>query len=406
MLIELGKLDNIAEQDFQACETIIPSLKANKENKLEWLVESTEVWCQEKAIHNALYESIMILQDKTGKLSKGSIPQVLSEALAVSFDTHIGHDYIDDAEKRFEYYHTKQKKIPFDLDMMNLVTNGGVSPKTLNILMGGINVGKTQAMCHFASANLLDGLNVLYITNEMAEEEISRRIDANLLNVPMDQIEDLTKPLFDEKINKIRLKGNGKLIIKEYPTATASAVNFKHLLIELKIKLNFVPDIIYIDYLNICASSRIKNRETTYSYMKSVAEELRGLAVEFKLPIWMAIQFNREGMFSSDPDMDDSAESIGIPATADFMVAMVSNEELEELGQLMFKQLKNRYRDKTKNRRFIIGNDKSKMRLFDAEEQASKDLSGNEEPEDKGTGGVNLEKFKGAQLAKTFAGFK
>ena len=342
-----------------------------------WLLEQTEKFCQEKAIHNALLESIQILDDKSRTTKdKGSIPSILSDALAVSFDEHIGHDYTEDFESRYDFYHRKEEKIPFDLDFFNKITKGGVSYKTLNIILAGTGVGKSLFMCHMAAACLNQGKNVLYITMEMAEEKIAERIDANLLNVNLDDLGSLSRQDYERKISTLKSKTDGKLIIKEYPTASASVLHFKTLLNELYLKRKFKPDIIFVDYLNICCSSRLKYgaNVNTYLYVKAIAEELRGLAVETGVPIFSATQTTRSGFTSSDPGLEDTSESFGLPATADFMFALVSTEELEKLNQIQVKQLKNRYSDPNKNKRFVVGIDRGKMKLYDVENSAQNDL--------------------------------
>lgn len=348
-----------------------------------WLVDMTEKWCKERAVMLAIFEAISIIDGKRDGMAPGAIPEILTKALSVSFDTNVGHDYIEAASSRYDFYHRVENKIPFDLEMFNTITKGGVPRKTLNIIMAGTNVGKSLAMCHMASAMLSQGKNVLYITMEMAEERIAERIDANLFDVPLDQLSDVSKDTFDSKIRRISEKTKGKLIIKEYPTASAHAGHFRALLTELKMKKNFIPEVIFIDYLNICASSRMKGLGgaiNSYSFVKAIAEELRGLAVEFDVPIWSATQVNRTGFASSDIEITDTSESFGLPATADFMVALISNEALEKLGQLMVKQLKNRYSDVAKNKRFIIGVDKSKMRLYDVEGSAQSLADSNPAP--------------------------
>lgn len=342
-----------------------------------WLLEQTEKFCQEKAIHNALLESIQILDDKSRTTKdKGSIPSILSDALAVSFDEHIGHDYTEDFESRYDFYHRKEEKIPFDLDFFNKITKGGVSYKTLNIILAGTGVGKSLFMCHMAAACLNQGKNVLYITMEMAEEKIAERIDANLLNVNLDDLGSLSRQDYERKISTLKSKTDGKLIIKEYPTASASVLHFKTLLNELYLKRKFKPDIIFVDYLNICCSSRLKYgaNVNTYLYVKAIAEELRGLAVETGVPIFSATQTTRSGFTSSDPGLEDTSESFGLPATADFMFALVSTEELEKLNQIQVKQLKNRYSDPNKNKRFVVGIDRGKMKLYDVENSAQGDI--------------------------------
>ena len=342
----------------------------------QWLLDTTEKWCRDRAIYLALMESIHIADGEDEKRNRDAIPSILSDALAVSFDNNIGHDYILNSDDRYEYYHRTEDKIPFDLEYFNKITKGGLPNKTLNIALAGTGVGKSLFMCHFASSVLLQGRNVLYITMEMAEEKIAERIDANLLNTPIQNLTDLPKPMFDKKVKKISSKTQGQLIIKEYPTASAHSGHFKALLNELALKKSFKPDIIFIDYLNICASSRYRTgtNVNSYSYIKAIAEELRGLAVEANVPILSATQTTRSGFASSDVDLTDTSESFGLPATADLMFALISTEELEGLGQIMVKQLKNRYNDPTYNRRFVIGVDRTKMRLYDCEQQAQDDL--------------------------------
>ena len=375
LLIDLSE-KTISQDAYKASYDIIDSLTLNEKNDLEWLLDSTEKFCQEKAIYNAIMDSIHIIDDKTGNKNKGSIPQILSDALSVSFDTNIGHDFLNDYDKRYDFYHTKEVKVEFDLEYFNKITRGGLSRKTLNVILAGTGVGKSLFMCHCAAANLLSGLNVLYITMEMAEEKIAERIDINMLNVSIDELVTLPKDVYDRKIKKLKDKTKGKIIIKEYPTACAGSANFRHLINELKIKRNFTPDIIYIDYLNICISSRLKQgaNVNSYTYVKAIAEELRGLAVEFNVPIVSATQTTRSGYASSDLGLEDTSESFGLPATADFMFALISTEELEELNQIMVKQLKNRYSDPNSNKRFVIGVDKSKMRLYDVDQSAQEDI--------------------------------
>lgn len=343
---------------------------------IDWLVNQTEKFCKDKAIYNAISESIKIIDDKSGKTSQGSIPSLLEAALAVSFDTHIGHDFIDDAASRYEFYHRKEERIPFDIEYLNKITKGGLPRKTLNVILAGTGVGKSLFMCHCAASHLTIGKNVLYITMEMAEERIAERIDANLLNTPLDQLAMLPRDVYEKKIEKVKDKTLGKLIIKEYPTASAGSSNFRHLLNELRLKKKFAPDIIYIDYLNICASSRMKQGGSinSYTYIKAIAEELRGLAVEFNVPIVSATQTTRSGFTNSDVGLEDTSESFGLPATTDFMVAMITTEELQALHQIMFKQLKNRYADPTYMKRFVVGVDKAKMKLYNAEQSAQDDV--------------------------------
>ena len=342
----------------------------------QWLLDTTEKWCRDRAIYLALMESIHIADGEDDKRNRDAIPSILSEALAVSFDNNIGHDYIQNSDDRYEYYHRTEDKIPFDLEYFNKITKGGLPNKTLNIALAGTGVGKSLFMCHFASSVLLQGRNVLYITLEMAEEKIAERIDANLLNTPIQNLTDIPKPMFDKKVKRISKKTQGQLIIKEYPTAAAHSGHFKALLNELALKKSFKPDIIFIDYLNICASSRYRtgSNVNSYSYIKAIAEELRGLAVEANVPIISATQTTRSGYGSSDVDLTDTSESFGLPATADLMFALISTEELEGLGQIMVKQLKNRYNDPTIYKRFVIGVDRAKMRLYDCEQKAQDDI--------------------------------
>ena len=366
LYIELEKRTDLTDDGFQQVKGIIESIIC-EEQELPWLLDTTEKWCQERAIYLALMESIKIADGQDDKKDKGSIPHVLTEALGVSFDTHIGHDYISDSEERYETYHKEEQKIPFDLDLFNKITKGGLPNKTLNVALAGTGVGKSLFMCHVASSVLLQGKNVLYITLEMAEEKIAERIDANLLNVAIQDLKQLPKVMFDNKINNLQQKTQGKVIIKEYPTAGAHTGHFRALINDLKLKKNFTPDIIFVDYLNICASSRYRSGTNINSYtlVKSIAEELRGLAVEFNLPIVSATQTTRAGFGSSDPDLTDTSESFGLPATADLMFALISTEELEGLNQIMVKQLKNRYNDPTVYKKFCVGIDRAKMRLYD-----------------------------------------
>lgn len=378
LLVDLSNRSNLSSDEFTACETLVAEITApqSDENNIEWLIDTTEKFCQDKAIYNAIMESIKILDDKKGELSKGSIPQILSDALGVSFDTSIGHDFLDDAQERFDFYRMKEQRTTFDLDYFNKITNGGLPNKTLNIALAGTGVGKSLFMCHCAAANLMDGKNVLYITLELAEEKVAERIDANLLDIPIGELALVPNETYFKRMGRLKEKCKGKLIVKEYPTASAGSANFRHLLNELKIKKNFVPSIIYIDYLNICTSSRIKqgSNVNSYTYIKAIAEELRGLAVEFNVPIMSATQTTRSGFGNSDVGLEDTSESFGLPATADFMFALISSEELADLGQIMVKQLKNRYNDPDHYKRFVIGVDKSKMRLYDTEQEAQKDI--------------------------------
>lgn len=374
--IELGNRDGLFEEDYKKCLELIEELKGETEpTPFEWLESQTEKFCQEKAVYNAIMESIQILEGKSKtEKTKGAIPSILSDALAVSFDPNIGHDYIDDADSRFEFYHKEEQRIPFDLEFFNRISRGGLPQKTLNIALAGTGVGKSLFMCHHAAACLSQNLNVLYITLEMSEEKIAERIDANLLNVKLDDLMVLPKENYDRRMHNLKERVKGKLIIKEYPTASASTVHFRNLLNELALKKHFKPDIVFVDYLNICSSARLKHgaNVNSYSYIKAIAEELRGLAVEFKLPIVSATQTTRTGFQSSDPGLEDTSESFGLPATADMMFALIATEELDRLGQIMVKQLKNRYNDINLNKRFLLGIDRAKMRLFDVEQTAQR----------------------------------
>jgi replicative DNA helicase len=371
--IELSNSKYTSRSDLNDITNLITSLEKKSEVDETWLVNSTEKFCKDRAVQLAIMESIDILDGKRQDKAEGSIPEILSKALAISFDTNIGHDYIENAAERYAFYHKKEDKTPFDIEMLNTITKGGVSRKTLNIILAGTGVGKSLAMCHFASAALAEGKNVLYITLEMAEEKIAERIDANLFDIDIADIENMPKDLFESKVDKIKKKTQGKLIVKEYPTATAHVGHFRALLDELKLKKAFKPDIIFIDYLNIAASSRMKGLGgsiNTYSYVKAIAEELRGLAVEFNVPVWSATQVTRTGFGNSDVEITDTSESFGLPATADLMLALISTEQLENMNQLMVKQLKNRYNDPTTNKRFVVGIDRAKMRLYDVEDSA------------------------------------
>ena len=378
MLIELGQRKDINEEELNHLKDYVNQIE-NTESDEKWLTETTEKFCKDRAVHNAVLSGIKILDGKDKKQTAEAIPHILSDALAVSFDKSVGHDYIEDADDRFKFYHTKEKRYQFDLDYMNRITKGGVPSKTLNIALAGTGVGKSLFMCHVASSYLLQGLNVLYITLEMAEERIAERIDANLLDVTMEDLHDMPKQLYEGKISKLREKTQGQLVIKEYPTASAHSGHFKSLMNELALKKSFRPDVIFIDYLNICASSRFKGGNiSSYFYVKAIAEELRGLAVEFNVPIFSATQTTRTGYVSTDIGLEDTSESFGLPATADFMFALISNEELEALGQMKVKQLKNRYNDPSINRAFIIGVDRSKMRLYDVQQKAQEIVDANQ----------------------------
>ncbi len=397
--IEVGQLGTISDEQHKNILHIIKELDEEK-SEPGWIVDVTEKWCQDRALYLALMQSIKIADGNDDQAAPGSIPSILSDALAVSFDNHIGHDYLEDYEERYEFYHKTEDKIPFDLEFFNKITKGGLPNKTLNIALAGTGVGKSLFMCHVASSALIQGKNVLYITLEMAEEKIAERIDSNLLNCDIQNLDQLPKMMYDNKVISIAKKTEGKLIVKEYPTASAHCGHFKSLLNELALKKSFKPDIIFIDYLNICASARFKSNAgnvNSYSYIKAIAEELRGLAVEANLPIISATQTTRSGYGSSDIDLTDTSESFGLPATADLMFALISSEELEGLGQIMVKQLKNRYNDPTVNKRFVVGIDRAKMRLYDVEQSAQQHLSD--------SGQVDMEKVE-ENISKKFASLK
>ena len=399
LCIEIEKRQDINDSSFKEITNLVSSLE-DATSEFQWLCDTTEKWCRDRAIYLALMESIHIADGQDQKKNRDAIPSILSDALAVSFDTHIGHDYLEDYEARYDSYHRKEDRIPFDLEYLDKITKGGIPNKTLNIALAGTGVGKSLFMCHFASSVLLQGKNVLYITCEMAEEKIAERIDANLLNVNIQEITDLPKQMFESKVTNLAQKTQGTLIIKEYPTASAHSGHFKSLLNELALKKSFRPNIIFIDYLNICASERYRSGGTvnSYSYIKAIAEELRGLAVEANVPIVSATQTTRSGYGSSDVELTDTSESFGLPATADLMFALISTDELEELGQIMVKQLKNRYNDGNVNKRFVVGIDRSKMRLYDCEQSAQNDIldSGRDEE-------YNNDEHK---PKKSFEGFK
>ena len=376
LAIEVNNRKDISDSDLKEQQNLITNLIKQDTNK-DWLLTETEIFCKKKAVYNAILDSIGIIEGKDKERQDDAIPALLSDALGVSFDNHVGHSYLTDSDERFEFYHRVEEKIKFDLDMLNKITKGGLSNKTLNVILAGTGVGKSLFMCHCAAANLLDNKNVLYITMEMAEERIAERIDANLLNLSMDELKVVDKNIFDTRLDKVRKKSQGKLIIKEYPTAGAHAGHFRALLEELKLKQEFSPDIIYIDYLNICSSQRLRYgaNVNSYTYVKTIAEELRGLAVEYNVPIVSATQTTRSGFTNSDPGLEDTSESFGLPATVDLMLALISTEELEELGQIMVKQLKNRYNDPSYYKRFVIGVDRSKMKLYDVEISAQNNIS-------------------------------
>ena len=376
--IAIDASGNLNEERYKQVTATLESLSYDEKTDQTWLIDTTEKFCQDKAIYNAVRQSILVLDGKVKDLDKGAIPQLLSDALGVSFDTNVGHDFLENADERFEFYHRVEEKLEFDLEYFNKITKGGLSKKSLSVALAGTGVGKTLFMTHCASAALMSGKNVLYITMEMAEERIAERIDANLLDVTLDDLRLMPKDAYQKKIDRVRSRTSGKLIVKEYPTGSAGANHFRHLLNELKLKKNFVPDIIFIDYLNICMSSRLKHGANINSYtlIKAIAEELRGLAMEFNVPVMSATQTTRSGYGNSDVEITDTSESFGLPATADFMFALISTEELEKIGQLMVKQLKNRWGSIDSPKRFIIGIDRSKMKLFDAEESAQDGLTG------------------------------
>ena len=383
--IELSET-KMNEEEFKDSLNLLKEIESNAEDytDINWLLDTTEKFCQDKAIYNAVVDSISILDNPKSTEDKGAIPDILSDALSVSFDPHVGHDYIDDSDDRYDYYHRIEERIPFDLDYFNRITKGGLPQKTLNICLAGTGVGKSLFMCHVASSCLAENKNVLYITLEMAEEKIAERIDANLLDIAIDDLHNLPKDLYDSKIANLEKTTKGKLIIKEYPTAAAGVNHFRALLNELNLKRSFVPDIIFVDYLNICTSSRIRSGANVNSYtlIKSIAEELRGLAVENKIPIMSATQTTRAGYSNTDVGLEDTSESFGLPATADLMFAIISTEQMEEVGQIMVKQLKNRYNDPTVNRKFVIGIDRAKMRLFDVDQAAQDELVDNGQEDD------------------------
>jgi len=404
LIIELSNLKNITEEEFKQSKEVLNTLNNESNIDQQWLLDTTEKFCKERAVYNAVLKGIQIIDGKDKRHTPEAIPSILSEALAVSFDSHIGHDYLNQTDDRFEYYHRTEERLKFDLQYFNRITKGGLPPKTLNVALAGTGVGKSLFMCHMAAAAITQGRNVLYITLEMAEERIAERIDANLLDVTIDELYDMPKKYYDDKINKMQNKVNGQLIIKEYPTASAHSGHFKGLLDELSLKKSFKPDIVFIDYLNICTSSRFKGGNiSSYFLIKAIAEELRGLAVQYNVPIVSATQTTRTGYMSSDVGLEDTSESFGLPATADFMFALISNEELEELNQIKVKQLKNRYNDPAVNRAFIIGVDRSKMRLYDVEQSAQQIVDSNQETKEK------LESPSGPQpteIYDKFSGFK
>lgn len=376
LLVDLNNSSGLSDEQYEQCVEYVKSFKKNEANQLDWLTDQTEKFCQDKAIYNGVMKAIQLLDDKISNISRGAIPQILSDALGVSFNSSIGHDYIADAESRYEFYHSVTERIPFDLDLFNKITNGGLPNKSLTLALASTGVGKSAFMCHCAAANLSMGYNVLYITLEMSEEKIAERIEANLFDVPIQKLAELDKETFSKHIDRVKNKTNGKLIIKEYPTASASASNFRFLINELKIKKNFKPDIIYIDYMNICASARVKNTQAnSYTIIKSIAEEIRGLAIEFDLPIVSATQTNRSGTNNSDIELENTSDSMGGPMTADFLFALISTPELEQINQVLVKQLKNRYNDLNYYKKFNLGIDRSKMKFYDVELSAQDNIS-------------------------------
>jgi replicative DNA helicase len=409
LVINFTESRKLTEDQIRKAVEMIREINADKNDPtdVDWLIKQTEKFCQDKAIYNAIMKSVNILDDKINKEDKGMIPKLLSDALGVSFDRSVGHDYIDDSDNRFEFYHRHETKIPFDLDLFNKITKGGLPKKTLNIALAGTGVGKSLFMCHVAGSCLAQGLNVLYITMEMAEERIAERIDANLLNIDIADLNSISKQDYDRKFSALKVNTHGKLIIKEYPTAAASALHFRALLNELQLKKSFKPDIIFIDYLNICASARIKPgaNVNSYSYVKAIAEELRGLAVEFDVPIVSATQTTRSGFTSSDPGLEDTSESFGLPATADFMFALISTEELQQLNQILIKQLKNRYNDPNYFKRFVVGIDRAKMKLYDVEQSAQDDLVDTGQVDDKPLNSFG-DRERQSGMKNKFGGFK
>ena len=398
--IEMEAQD-ISDGQYSEAVSVIKEVAIPQDISLEWLVENTEKWCQDRAIHLAIMKSINILDGKDPEHTKNALPELLSDALSVGFDNNVGHDYIDDFQNRYEFYHRQEERIPFDLDYFNSITKGGLPNKTLNIALAGTGVGKSLFMCHVAGSLLSQGKNALYITMEMAEERIAERVDANLMNTPIDQLPNLSKDMFGNKVAQIANKSHGKLVIKEYPTGAAHVGHFRALMKELQLKKNFKPDIVFIDYLNICASSRMKGMGgaiNSYSYIKAIAEEIRGLAVEFDVPIVSATQTTRSGYSNSDVGLEDTSESFGLPATADLMFALISNEELEGLGQILVKQLKNRYNDPSANKRFVIGVDRSKMKLYDVEQSAQNIIDAGQSAPVADYSQNNVKKFEGFKV--------
>lgn len=395
--IELDDNSKLTETNYVQALDILPTIfEPQKENE-DWLLDKTEKWCQDRAVYLAIMESIQVIDGKHTKYTKDALPDILQNALSVCFDNNVGHDYFENVDERFDFYHRQEERIPFDLDYFNIITKGGLPNKSLNIALAGTGVGKSLFMCHVAANALAQGRNVLYITLEMAEERIAERIDANLMNVPIDQLDHMSKTMFDDRIKKIAETTQGKLIIKEYPTGQAHTGHFRALLNELKLKKRFKPEIVFVDYLNICSSARMKSMGgaiNSYTYIKSIAEEMRGLAVEFNVPVMSATQTTRSGFSNSDPGLEDTSESFGLPATADLMFALVSNEELDSMGQIMVKQLKNRYGDPNSNKRFVIGVDRSKMKLYDVDQSEQETLVEDIPVFDRSTAGNKLSGIK------------
>lgn len=406
--IMLDSRKDLNEEMFKEVIQTVDELKIDKDTNQEWLIAETEKFCQDRDLINSVRKAIMIIDGKDKEMDKGSIPKLLSDSLGISFDTHIGHDYLDDFEDRYEFYHRTEERLPFDIEMLNKITKGGLPKKSLTVLLASTGVGKSLVMCHMAAAAFMHGKNALYITAEMAEERIAERIDANLLNVTLDELSQLPRDTFQKRVDRIKEKTPGRLVVKEYPTGVAHAGHFRHLLNELRLKKNFVPDIIFIDYLNICASSRVKGAASvnTYVLVKSIAEEIRGLAMEFNVPIVSATQANREGYGSGDMDLTNTSESIGLPQTVDAMFALISTEELEGMGQIMIKQLKNRWNDLSYYRRFVVGIDRSKMRLYDVEEHAQGNVHNDSPVMDKSDSKPDFNKFNKGKKPPRAEGLK
>lgn len=406
LMHEITEAGGLSETEFSETIERVKLLKQDDKPDSNWLVDTTESFCQDKAIYNAIMDSISIIDGTDKKNTKHGIPDILKEALAVTFDSHVGHDYFDDAERRYEFYNLEHEKIKFDLEMFNKITNGGIPRKTLNIILAGTNVGKTLAMVHLASSYVMNGYNVLYITLEMAEEMISNRVDANLLDMTVNEVEKVDKERFFSGINKLKSKTHGKLVVKEYPTSSAHVGHFRQLMQELQMKRSFKPDIIFIDYIGIMASARVKLGGTnSYGYIKAIAEELRGFAVEFNVPVWSAVQSNRSGYSDTDVDLTNTAESFGLPATADFMFALIRTSELDQMGQLMVKQLKSRYGNKGYYEKFVVGVDPDRMKLYDVEMSAQKNIIQSDGSKHDDIPDKPLNRFGGKNSGKKFDDF-